>query len=357
MGKILIKNGRVFDGYEFFDADVLTNGKTVERIEPNITAEDETTYVFDASDKIVSAGLVDIHTHMRVLPSDKYGVSADLSTIPFGVTAAADAGRTRGEPAVFDSFTVKSVLFVNAHICGNKAQLAHTEEAIARFGERVVGVKVYFDVTVEEVSDTAPLREICDFAHERGLRVMVHCANSPSPMSEILNTLGAGDVLTHSYHGGVHTALDDDFSCIRSAKARGVVIDAGYAGRTHVDYEILRKAIAAGVQPDTISTDITKFSAYIRGGRYGLTMCMSYSRHLGMSETEVFRAVTSSAARAVGKEGEWGCLKVGGAADIAVLDYTDEGYSSTDKTGNHIENPMGYRCLFTVADGQVVYRR
>ena len=28
----------------------------------------------------------------------------------------------------------------------------------------------------------------------------------------------------------------------------------------------------------------------------------------------------------------------------------------TDKAGNHIANDQGYRCVMTVADGEVVYR-
>jgi len=135
MAKILIKNGRVFDGYKFFDADVLTNDDKIERIEPHIECDDPTAYVFDAAGKIVSAGLVDIHVHLQVASTDKFGISADLSTIPFGVTAAVDAGRTRGERAILDSFTVKNVLLVTAHIRDNTAQLGKVEEAEAVLDE------------------------------------------------------------------------------------------------------------------------------------------------------------------------------------------------------------------------------
>jgi imidazolonepropionase-like amidohydrolase len=83
---------------------------------------------------------------------------------------------------------------------------------------------------------------------------------------------------------------------------------------------------------------------------------MSLAKTLGMREEDIFRAVTSAPAKALGKEREWGYLKVGGIADIAVLDYCDEGFALTDKAGNHVESPMGYRCVLTVADGLVVYR-
>ena len=75
-----------------------------------------------------------------------------------------------------------------------------------------------------------------------------------------------------------------------------------------------------------------------------------------MREEDIFRAVTSNPAKALGQESEWGYLQVGRIADIAVLDYTDEGFDLTDKAGNHIGSQKGYRCVLTVSDGQVVYR-
>ena len=37
MGKILIQNGRIWDGEQFFFADVLTENDKIVAIEPNIT--------------------------------------------------------------------------------------------------------------------------------------------------------------------------------------------------------------------------------------------------------------------------------------------------------------------------------
>lgn len=42
--------------------------------------------------------------------------------------------------------------------------------------------------------------------------------------------------------------------------------------------------------------------------------------------------------------------------DIAVIDYMNEGFELTDKAGNHIESEKGYRCVLSVADGEVVYK-
>ena len=87
MARILIKNGRVWDGEKFFFADILTNDNLIEKIEPDIT--DNADYIFDAEGKIVSAGLVDIHVHLKGIASDEFGIQAEMSSLPFGVTARA----------------------------------------------------------------------------------------------------------------------------------------------------------------------------------------------------------------------------------------------------------------------------
>ena len=87
-----------------------------------------------------------------------------------------------------------------------------------------------------------------------------------------------------------------------------------------------------------------------------MTMCMSIAKTLGMSEDQVFRSVTSTPAKALGKADYWGYLKVGRTADIAVFDYTDEGYDLTDKVGNRVYSDVGYRCVLTISDGQIIYK-
>ena len=53
---------------------------------------------------------------------------------------------------------------------------------------------------------------------------------------------------------------------------------------------------------------------------------------------------------------DWGYLKEGGCADIAVFDYTDEAFSFKDKAGNVLQSETGYRCKLTISDGEVVHR-
>lgn len=355
MKNLLIKNGKVWNGEKFLKADVFAeDGKIAEIAESIIKNAD---YVYDANGKIVSAGLVDAHVHMQGISSKEFGINADISCIPFGVTSAADASAgVNGSKELLNNILVKNKVFVCANFENNKVKFKYTEKMLEIYGDKVVGIKIYFDKCISDVSDISPLKEVVDFADKKNLIVMVHSSNSPVPMRELLNTLRSGDILTHSYHGGINNASEDNFECIKKAKTRGIKIDAGFAGNVHTDFKVFRDAVSLGAKPDIISTDITNASAYKRGGRYGMTMCMSIAKTLGMDEKEIFTAVTSAPAKALGKENEWGYLKKGRCADIAVFDYTDEGFDLTDKADNRIVSKKGYRCALTVANGQIVYK-
>lgn len=354
MAKILIKNGTVWDGERFFWGDVLTENQYIAKIAGEITEEAD--FVYDATDQIVSAGLVDLHVHMRGASSDNIGIQAEMSSFPFGVTAVNDAGSTKGDEALLASYMVKNTVFVRVKTKDNHADLSNIDVRLYQYGTRAIGLKMSFDTCTANVWDITPVREVCDFAKSRGLKVMIHCTNSPTAMSTIVSTLNRGDILTHVYHGGENPCTDYQFECFYIAKRRGVIMDVGFAGHVHTDFANFKSAVQVGFVPKTISTDITCLSAFKRGGRYGMTMCMSIAEELGMTREEVFLACTSNAAKVLGKEAEWGYLKEGRVADIAVLEYADEGYDLTDKAGNRVQSENGYRCVLTVADGQVVYR-
>ena len=352
MSKIFIKNGKVWDGEKFYFADVLTDNEKISKIADKI--DEAADFEYDARGKIVSAGLVDSHVHLRGISLNRFGIQAEMGCFPFGVTMAADACSVYGNEALLDSFLLKNLVFVCAEFKDNKAEFENAEKMLKQYGKRVVGVKVYFDVNISEVTDIEPLRQVVEYARKKNLIVMVHTSNSPASMSEIADTLNKGDIITHAYHGGVNNASCDDFECLKKAKEKGIILDAGFAGNVHTNFAVFENAVKNGCKPDTISTDITKSSAYRRGGRYGMTMCMSIAKTLGMSEEEIFRAVTSSAAKALRRENEWGYLKVGRCADIAVFDYADEPFSLG--VSGTVASNESYRCVLTMVDGEIVYR-
>ena len=354
MEKILIKNGKVFDGENLKSADVFVVNGVVKKIEKDINENAD--FIFDASDKFVLPGLIDLHVHLKGFAWGDFGVDANDCSFPFGATAVNDAGSIYGDKNLLKTFKVKSTVFVNSTIKNNRANIFEIENLLEKYDECAVGIKVYFDTTISEVTDVTPLKEICEFARKRDLKVMVHSTNSPTSMIEIVETLSSGNILTHIYHGGDNNCAEDDFLALKVAKQKGVVLDTGFAGHIHTDFGVLKSAFENGFLPDTISSDITSFSIHKRGGDYGITMCMSFAKYLGMSDIDVFKAVTTTPAKVLNKQNEWGALKIGNQADVCVLEFTDEGFDLIDESGNQLKSEKGYRCVLTVLDGQVVYK-
>ncbi len=357
MGTSLIKNATIWNGEAFLHADILIVDGVVAEIKKDISFSAE--FVFDAGGRIVSAGLVDAHMHMRGISCKEHGTPIEASCFPFGVTTAVDAGASNenGDKEYLEQFMVKSRVFVPVTFGNNKPDFKKIKDVLLnKYQDKVVGLKVCFDTTIHDVQTIEPLKEVSEFAREYNLKIMVHSSNSPVPMMDIVEALGKGDILTHAYHGGKNNALEDNFECLRLAKTKGVYVDTGMAGYVHTDFAVYKSAILNGVTPDIISTDLTRLSAFKRGGRYGMTMCMSIAKSFGMDEKEIFKAVTSTPSKALGMEKESGILKIGTPADVAVLEYGYEPFDMTDKSGNRIFGERGYRCVLTIANGEVVYR-
>ena len=88
-----------------------------------------------------------------------------------------------------------------------------------------------------------------------GAKVMCHIGGVETPelMSQILDLLRAGDVLTHCYSGapnlaGKFTNIVQDGKLLPAAlaaKQRGVVFDVGHGGGSF-DYTVAEAAMAAG---------------------------------------------------------------------------------------------------------------
>ena len=356
MAKILLKNGKIFDGGRFFFGSVLTEDEKIIAIGDFNAEIDAQTTVIDLGGCIVCPGLVDIHVHTDELSGDPYGFPALLETVPFGVTAAVDASANL-PPENSAALPIRTAALVSLRVREDgEPDYEAMEQSLSAFGDRALGVKIYFDRGQPFVPALSHIEKTSAFTKRLGLLTMVHCTDSPAPMREIVAALSEGDVLTHAYHGEPHAIAREDYAAYRLAKEKGVVIDAGMAGGVHTDFAVLKNALAQGYPPDVISTDITRSSAYKRGGIYGMTMCMSIYRGLGMDETAVLSAVTSSAAKAARRENLWGALSVGGAADIAVLSYEDAKIDITDRANNRVVLDKGYTCRLTVVNGKILYR-
>ena len=92
MYDLLIKGGTVIDPSQNLNGlnDVAVEDGKIARVAPNIPAE-EATRVIDVAGKIVTPGLIDLHTHVYDGVNGN-GVKADLGGVRAGVTTMVDAG-------------------------------------------------------------------------------------------------------------------------------------------------------------------------------------------------------------------------------------------------------------------------
>ena len=353
MQKIALIGGKIFDGEKFAETNLLVqDGKIVAMGE----IERHNAIEIDCKGCIISSGLVDIHTHLLEMGNMDFGFPADMATIPFGVMYAVDVCAVRSNEEILKKLCVETKVFIPVDIIGETLDYERIEKRISLYGDRAIGIKVFFDKSQYPSITANHLRLACAVAREKGLLVMVHSTGSPIPMAEIVEILSPGDILSHVYHGGEYTVEENDYKAYKLAKEKGIVLDVGMAGGVHTDFEVLRKAIECGYIPDTISTDITKASAYMRGGIYGLPMCMSIMKAFGMHEEKVFQAVTKNAATAVGQEG-WFDFKVGSGATMSVMKYDSVEIDMIDRAGNRISIQQGYTCKLTIKNGQIIYRK
>ena len=107
---------------------------------------------------------------------------------------------------------------------------------------------------------------------------------APGSLSDLLDLLRPGDILTHAYSGAGNNTVQGGrlLPAALRAKQRGVVVDVGHGGGSF-DYTVAEPAMAQGFTPDTISSDIHAVSINSPGYPDHLHWVMSSSLAMGLS--------------------------------------------------------------------------
>jgi dihydroorotase len=181
----------------------------------------------------------------------------------------------------------------------------------------------------------APLiraREVADLAR---LPLMVHIASGMPPFREVLPLLRPRDIVTHIYHGGSDALLDErgrvreEFA---EARARGVLFDVGL-DRVHTDFEVARRAIAQRFDPDFLSTDLTTSNRHITAD---MPTTISKFVGLGLTLEDALAKSTLAPAAALGRADDFGALREGLAADVAIFEPCEGEHPFRDTYGHTI---------------------
>lgn len=176
-------------------------------------------------------------------------------------------------------------------------------------------------------------------------------------MSQILDLIRPGNVLTHCYSGapnnaGLGTNIVQDGKLLPAAlaaKRRGVIFDIGHGGGSF-DYTIAEAAIAQGCPPDTISSDMHVFSGNSPGMPY-LPWVMSKMIGLGFSLPEVISMATLAPARVIGRIPKHGTLQLGAPADLSIMELVEGPVAFVDTRNNQRQGKIYLRPIGTVVAG------
>ncbi len=376
---LVIKGGEVLDPSQKLRArrDIGIRFGVVEALEADIPAE-RALRVLDASGKLVTPGLIDLHAHVFPYGS-AIGIPAD-ELVPYQATttvvSAGDAGANNF--AVFRrhiAAQTRTRMYAFVHIANiglagfpvpelfniGYANAEVAAKAVAENADMVLGIKVRMSENVIDKHGLEPLKRAilaCEASGTRG-KVMCHIGGVQSRelMSEILNTLRAGDILTHAYSGapnnaGQGTNIVQDGKLLpaaAAAKKRGVIFDVGHGGGSF-DYTMAEPAIAQGAPPDTISSDIHVFSGNTPGMPF-LTWVMSKFLNLGFTLEQVVAMATINPARVIGRLPKLGTLQVGAPGDVSILEVVEGPVRFVDTRKNERNGKVHLRPVQSVAGG------
>ena len=287
----------------------------------------------------VSAGWIDGHTHCYPA-SPLYHDEPDKVGVASGVTTVIDAGST-GADDVDDFQRIAATCKTRVHALLNISRIgllrqneladpadidpALAQAAIRRHPGFIVGIKARMSGSVVGESGLQPLRMAKQIQQANGnLPLMVHVGNTPPDLDEIVALLGEGDLLTHCFNGKpnrILTPAGELRQAVREAMRRGLLLDIGHGGASF-SFEVAELAIAQGILPHTISSDIYCKNR-IKGPVYSLAHVMSKFFAIGMTLEQVLACVTHQAADALRLPGK-GRLEVGADADLTLFQVASD---------------------------------
>ena len=373
MNDIILRNGTIVDPINGIHAllDLRIRGGLIDEVGANIESGFGDR-IINLSGKIVTPGIIDLHTHVYDGVSSN-GVNPDLAGVLSGVTTVVDAGSAGS--STFGGFP--------SHVIPNSNTQIFSFLHIARAGLSVrPEISSRLDIELEETIDLIKSNKLIiqgvkvravspgarilgldliklakEAANEGDVPLMVHIGDTDyidgEPLTRnLLPLLDSGDIVTHLFTTNPGRIVQDEkiIPEIFEAQERGVFLDTAH-GRLNFSFDVARRALDAGLIPDSISTDITL------PGRlttvYSMTEMMTRFLAFGFSVDEVVRMTTISPARALGMQDSLGTLSAGRIADISVLELVSGDWEVSDPLGNKSKVDKAFSPVMTFKSGKM----
>jgi dihydroorotase len=325
-------------------------GGRIARIAANIPPS-QARQVYDAKGKLVTPGLIDIHTHVY-----KHGITlnVDSDAVGFqsGVTTLVDAGSTgtgtfmgfrkyvieTAPTRIYALLNISSIGLAVTNEIYLDPRMLNAQQIIRTIGanrDRILGLKVRVNGKHSDLEHDLGVMKIArEVGDATGLPIMLHWSVEP----DLLALLKRGDILTHPFNppspnqsnvfGGDGPQAEQILPQILALKERGVWTD-GQLATTHHSWDVSEKAVKLGWFPDAISTDISRAPD---GSPASVLVPMTEFLHLGMPLEQVIAGVTSTPAKIFNFPEKVGTLEPGATADVAVLELQQGTFEYADQT-------------------------
>lgn len=355
MKKLLIKGGSLVspvNGYTRTPKDVLAVDGRIAMIQDSIDEscqEAEGAEVIDATGCLVTPGLIDIHVHCY--PKAFLGLDPDVLGIRRGTTSVLDAGSSgadtyedfrknyidKSKTKVFTLLNVSKEGLLRGHELDDLSKIDKDalKETLKKYGDNIVGLKARASASVVGEMGFTPIEMAAEIAHEVKMPLMVHVGNYPPALTQVLNVLDRGDVVTHAFHGKKGGILTEDGQIIPEAiqaRERGVQFDVGH-GVASFSLRVFEKTLKEGFDCDLISTDLHVEN--YEGPVYNLAAVLSKTIACGETLENAIEKATSAPARHFGLK-DLGELKVGYIADFNIMELGSCDEDVVDAIGDSI---------------------
>ena len=348
--------------------DVGIRGGKIADIAANLDRAQADT-VIDASGQYVTPGLVDLHTHIY-WGVTYWGIEADPVAARSGVTTWLDVGsagaysfpgfrryvQEASRVRVFCLLNVSSIGLIaptyelaNLDYCDVPLAISIVEEN----RDIILGIKARIDSSTTRGTGIRPLELARELADAVGLPLMVHIGSAPPAMDEVVALLRPGDMLTHCFRArgetthsiiGANGHVREDIIALHE---RGLILDIGH-GTGSFGYDTAEIALAEGIPPDVISSDIHQLS--VQGPMFDMPTTLSKFLNLGMRLPDVIERATSRPAAAMHRP-DLGTIKPGSAADIALFRVEEGNYTFYDAQMKSRQGTQRLISTQTLVDG------
>jgi dihydroorotase len=404
MSQVLLKGGRVIDPASSADAtlDILVDGTTIAAIGADLSAKAPFAEVIDCRGQLVLPGLIDTHGHVYQYVTGRFGLNADQCGVQSGVTTIVDQG---GPSCItmpgFRHFVVEPaatrvLAFMSAYLVGGLEghyypdlyrpdclDAAATVKAALANPDLVKGIKAHAEIGGFARWGLEVMKIASTIGRDANLPVYIHfgqlwpkpesgglAVHADSIFNQVVDTLKAGDILAHPFSrhpGGFVEENGKLHPLVHEAVSRGLKIDVGHG--SHFSFKTARIVLDSGVIPDTLGADMHGYNTHVPApagtpdshpdeehsflGRtqFSLVSAMTTMLTLGLPLDHIVAMATTNAAKMVGMEGAIGSLKVGGVADVSVLDDRRGRWVLEDNEGTQVVTDRMLSPLFCLREG------